>query len=280
MADLGFDGKVAIITGAGGGLGRQHALLLASRGAQVVINDLGGSVTGEGGSQGPAQTTAKEIEALGGVAVPDTNSVATPEGGEAIVQTALDAFGRVDIVINNAGILRDKTFHNMTPEFVDPVLDVHLRGAFWVTRPAWIKMREQGYGRILNTSSNSGILGNFGQANYGAAKMGLVGLTRVLAIEGRRYNIKANAIAPVAYTRMTEEILGAELGKKLDPKLVTPLVCWLASDEVDVSGEVYSAAGGVVARFFVGLTPGYYNADLTVEDVRDHWSEVRDEQGY
>src|SRR5207302_2389321 len=157
MADLGFDGKVAIITGAGGGLGRQHALLLASRGAQVVVNDLGGSVSGEGGSQGPAHETAKEIEALGGVAVADTHSVATTEGGEAIVQTAIDNFGRVDIVINNAGILRDKTFHNMTPELLNPVLDVHVRGAFHVTRPAWIKMREQSYGRVLNTASNAGI---------------------------------------------------------------------------------------------------------------------------
>ena len=206
MADLGFDGKVAIITGAGGGLGREHALLLASPAARRSWSTTSAaSVSGEGGDEGPAHTTAKEIEDLGGVAVADTNSVATPEGGEAIVQTALDAFGRVDIVINNAGILRDKTFHNMTPDLVDPVIDVHLKGAFYVTRPAWIKMREQGYGRIVNTSSNSGILGNFGQTNYGAAKMGLVGFTRVLAAEGAKYNIKANAIAPVARTRMTEE---------------------------------------------------------------------------
>ena len=156
MADLGYDGKVAIITGAGGGLGREHALLLASRGAQVVVNDLGGSVDGEGDDAGPAQTVAGEIEDAGGVAVANTDSVATPEGGEAIVQTAIDAFGRVDIVINNAGILRDKAFHNMTPDLVDPVLDVHLRGAFNVTRPAWVKMREQSYGRVVNTASTAG----------------------------------------------------------------------------------------------------------------------------
>src|SRR3954453_7828117 len=155
MADLGFDGKVAIITGAGGGLGREHALLLASRGALVVVNDLGGSVHGEGGSAGPAETVAKEIQNLGGEAVADTNSVATPEGGAAIVQTALDAYGTVDIVINNAGILRDKTFHNMTPKLLNPVIDVHLRGAFFVTQPAYVIMREKGYGRIVNTSSNS-----------------------------------------------------------------------------------------------------------------------------
>src|SRR5215472_1623512 len=186
MADLGFDGKVAIVTGAGGGLGRQHALLLASRGARVVVNDLGGSVSGEGANKGPAEAVAEEIRKAGGEAVSDGNSVATPRGGEAIVQTALDAFGRIDIVVNNAGILRDKTFHNMTPDMLEPVIDVHLKGAFYVTRPAWLKMREQRYGRVVNTSSNSGILGNFGQTNYGAAKMGLVGLTRVLAAEGAK----------------------------------------------------------------------------------------------
>jgi NAD(P)-dependent dehydrogenase (short-subunit alcohol dehydrogenase family) len=279
MAELGFDGKVAIITGAGGGLGREHALLLASRGAQVVINDLGGSVSGEGGDAGPAHTTAKEIEGLGGIAVADTNSVATPAGGEAIVQTALDTFGRVDIVINNAGILRDKAFHNMTPDLLDPVLDVHLRGAFFVTRPAWARMREQNYGRIVNTSSNSGILGNFGQSNYGAAKMGLVGLTRVLAAEGARHNIKVNAIAPVARTRMTEELLGA-MAERLDPALVSPIVAWLAHEDCPVTGEIYSAAGGRIARMFIGLTEGYYNPKLTVEDVRDQFDRIRDESGY
>jgi NAD(P)-dependent dehydrogenase (short-subunit alcohol dehydrogenase family) len=280
MADLGFDGKVAIITGAGGGLGRQHALLLASRGAQVVVNDLGGSVSGDGGSEGPAQTTAKEIESLGGVAVPDTHSVSTVEGGEAIVQTALDNFGRIDIVINNAGILRDKSFQNMTPDLLDPVLDVHLKGAFYVTRPAWVKMREQGYGRVLNTSSNAGILGNFGQTNYGSAKMGLVGFTHVLAQEGAKYNIKANAIAPVARTRMTEDILGAQFAERLDPALVSPIAAWLVHEDCPVTGEIYSAAGGRIARFFVGLTPGYFNPKLTLEDVRDNFDQIRNEDGY
>jgi NAD(P)-dependent dehydrogenase (short-subunit alcohol dehydrogenase family) len=280
MADLGYDGKVAIITGAGGGLGREHALLLASRGAQIVVNDLGGSVAGgDSGGLGPAETVVKEIEAAGGVAVADGNSVATPDGGEAIVQTALDAFGRVDIVINNAGILRDKTFHNMTPDLVDPVIDVHLRGAFWVTKPAWIKMREQGYGRIVNTASNSGILGNFGQANYGAAKMGLVGLTRVLAAEGAKYNIKVNALAPVARTRMTEDILGP-LADKLDPATVSPIVAWLVHEDCPVTGEIYSAAGGRIARFFIGLTEGYYSENLTVEEVRDNFDQIRNEDGY
>jgi len=279
MADLGFDGKVAIITGAGGGLGRSHALELARRGARVVVNDLGGSVTGEGGDKGPAQHVVEEIEALGGEAVADGNSVGTPEGGKAIVQTALDAFGTVDIVINNAGILRDKTFHNMTPELLEPVIQVHLLGAFYVTQPAWLVMREKGYGRVINTSSNSGILGNFGQANYGAAKMGLVGFTRVLANEGRKYNIKANAIAPVAKTRMTEELLGG-FGDKILPEEITPTVCYLAHEDCPVTGEVYSVAGGSVSRFFIGLTPGWYKNGHSVEDVRDNFDQIRDETGY
>ena len=280
MADLGYEGRVAIITGAGGGLGREHALLLASRGAQVVINDLGGSVSGDGaGSEGPAHTTAKEIEDLGGVAVADTNSVATVEGGEAIVKTALDAFGKVDIVINNAGILRDKTFQNMTSEFLDPVIDVHLKGAFYVTRPAWVNMRENGYGRIVNTASNAGILGNFGQTNYGAAKMGLVGLARVWAQEGAKYNIKANVIAPIAGTRMTQELLGP-LAERLDPKLVAPIVAWLVHEDCPVTGEIYSAAGGRIARMFIGLTEGFYDPELTLEGVRDNFDKIRSEDGY
>ena len=279
MSDLSFENRVAVITGAGGGLGREHALLLAARGAQIVVNDLGGAIDGTGGDLGPAAKVVNEIEAMGGVAVADGNSVATPAGGEAIIKTAIDNFGRVDIVINNAGILRDKTFHNMTPDLVDAVIDVHLKGAFNVTRPAWIHMREQKYGRVVNTASNSGILGNFGQANYGAAKMGLVGLTRVLAAEGAKNNIKVNALAPVAKTRMTEELLGS-MADRLDPKLVAPIVAWLVHEECPVTGEIYSAAGGRIARMFIGLTEGYYNANLTLEDVRDHFDQIRDETGY
>ena len=279
MTDIGYDGKVAIVTGAGGGLGRQHALLLASRGARVVVNDLGGSVSGEGSDLGPADKTAEEIRSAGGEAVSDGHSVSTPEGGAAIVQTAIDAYGRIDIVINNAGILRDKSFHNLTPELLEPVLDVHLKGAFYVTQPAWVRMRDQGYGRVINTTSQSGVLGNFGQANYGAAKMGLVGLTRVLAIEGAKHNIKVNAIAPIARTRMTEELMGAA-AEALDPDLVSPVVAWLASEDCSVTGEVYTVAAGRVGRFFVGMTKGYFNPKLTVEDVRDHLAEIRDETGY
>jgi NAD(P)-dependent dehydrogenase (short-subunit alcohol dehydrogenase family) len=279
MADLGYDGKVAIITGAGGGLGRSHALELARRGARIVVNDLGGSVSGDGSDKGAAQKVVEEIEALGGEAVANTDSVSTPEGGASVVQTAVDAFGTVDIVINNAGILRDKTFHNMTPELLTAVIDVHLLGAFYVTQPAWLIMREKGYGRVVNTSSNSGILGNFGQSNYGAAKMGLVGFTRVLANEGRKYNIKANAIAPVAKTRMTEELLGA-FGDKLEASEVTPTVAYLAHEDCPVTGEIYSVAGGSVSRFFIGLTPGYYKNGHSVEDVRDNFDLIRNEEGY
>ncbi len=279
MADLGFDGKVAIITGAGGGIGRHHALMLAGRGARLVVNDLGGSVHGDGSDLGPAETVVKEIIDAGGEAVADGNSVATPEGGEALVRTAMDTFGRVDIVVNNAGILRDKTFHNMTADLLDPVIDVHLKGAFNVTRPAWITMREQGYGRVVNTSSNSGILGNFGQSNYGAAKMGLVGFTHVLAAEGAKYNIKVNAIAPLARTRMTEEVLGKAVAR-LDPELVSPVVTYLAHEDVPVSGEIFSVGGGRVARFFIGMTEGYFNPKLSTEDVRDHFEQIRDQSGY
>jgi len=279
MADLGFDGKVAIITGAGGGLGRSHALELARRGALVVVNDLGGSVDGTGSGTSAAQAVVDEITAAGGDAVANYDSVATPEGGRAIVQTAVDAWGRVDIIINNAGILRDASFKNMDADKVSAVLDVHLRGAFNVTQPAWEMMRNQGYGRIVNTASGAGVFGNFGQTNYGAAKMGLVGLTRVLAVEGAKNNIKANAIAPVAKTRMTEDILGPA-ADKLMPEVVTPVVAYLAHEDCPVTGEVYSCGGGRVARIFIGVTRGITDPDLTVETVRDRFDEIRDEDGY
>lgn len=279
MAALGYDGKVAIITGAGGGLGRQHALLMAKRGALIVVNDLGGSVDGTGANASAAQKVVDEIKAAGGEAVADHNSVATPEGGEAIVQTAIDTFGRVDIVMNNAGILRDKAFHNMEPDLLNPVLDVHLKGAFYVTKPAFVRMREQGYGRIISTSSAAGVFGNFGQTNYGAAKMGLVGFTRVLGVEGAKFNIKANAIAPLAMTRMTENILGG-LKDKLDPGLVSPLVAFLAHEDCPVTGQLFSVGGGRVAQVFLGETNGYYNPNLTPEDVQGNWDVITDRSTY
>lgn len=280
MADLGFDGKVAIVTGGGGGLGREHALEFARRGARVVVNDLGGAVDGTGGSVSAAQAVVEEIEALGGEAVANGDSVATLAGGEAIVQSAIDAFGQIDIVVNNAGILRDKSFHNMTDEQITSVIDVHLKGALYVTLPAWKLFREQNSGVVINTSSNSGLLGNFGQANYGAAKMGLVGFTRVLAAEGAKRGIRANAIAPVALTRMTEDLLGS-MAEQLEPKRITPLVMYLAHESCPANGQVYSAAGGTIAKFFVGLTQGTSRGgEITAETVRDDWDEINNEDGY
>jgi NAD(P)-dependent dehydrogenase (short-subunit alcohol dehydrogenase family) len=198
IPEMSFDGRVCIITGAGGGLGRSHALELARRGGSILVNDLGGSVNGTGSSSSAAQRVVDEITSVGGHAVANHDSVATSEGGNAIVQAALDAFGRVDVLVNNAGILRDQAFHKMDPTAMDAVVDVHLKGALYVSQPAFRLMREQGYGRIVNTSSASGLFGNFGQANYGAAKAGLAGLTRVLALEGAGHGIKVNAIAPIA----------------------------------------------------------------------------------
>ena len=273
------EGRIAIVTGAGRGIGREHALSLAAQGAKVVVNDLGGNVDGSGGDLSPAQQVVEEIKAMGGEAVANGDSVSDYEGAARMIQTAIDTFGDLHIVVNNAGILRDKSFQNMEPDMVKAVLDVHLAGAFNVTQPAFKLMREQGYGRIVSTSSAAGIFGNFGQANYGAAKMGLVGFTRVLAVEGAKYNVKANAIAPLAYTRMTENLLG-NLGERLDPSFVSPIVAYLAHEECPVSGEVYSVGGGRVARVFIAESQGYFNPTLTLEDVRDNFDTIRSEVDY
>ena len=282
-----FKDRVAVITGAGGGLGRQHALLLAERGAAVVVNDLGGSVDGTGAGSSAADGVVAEITARGGAAVAEYSSVSTADGGSAIIRTALDEFGRIDIVVNNAGILRDKAFHNMEVDQITAVLDVHLRGAFFVTRAAWPHMREQGFGRVVMTSSASGVIGNFGQANYGAAKMGIVGLVNVLKLEGAKYNIKVNAIAPIAVTRMTEELLGAFgiTSEQFGPELVSPAVAYLASEACELSGEVWSVGGGSVSRFFTGLTDGYFKhplqeGEITVEDVAAHLDQIRSTDDY
>ena len=279
MSTLRFEGKVAVITGAGGGLGRCHALELARRGARVVVNDIGAAADGGRETQTAAESVVAEITALGGTAVANADSVATRAGGAAIVQAALDSFGRVDIVINNAGIVRDAAFKNMTPEIVDPVIDVNLKGAFNVLQAAWPHLREQGYGRVVNTSSGSGIFGNFGQANYGAAKMGLVGLTHVLTIEGAKNGIAVNAIAPIARTQMTEAALG-KTGDTYDPELVTPVVVYLAHETCDRSGHIYSVGGGRVSRVFIGLTPGITDRKLTAESIAESIDQVDATEGF
>ena len=282
MSDIRFDGRVAVITGAGGGLGKTYALELAKRGAAVVVNDLGGKTDGTGGGQSMADATVKEIIEAGGKAVANYDSVATPEGGKAITQTALDNFGKVDIVINNAGILRDKSFLKLEPKDLDAVLDVHLKGAFYVTQPAFAIMKEQGYGRIVMASSGAGIFGNFGQTNYGAAKMGLVGLMNVLAVEGAKYNIKVNAIAPVAKTRLLGDLLGP-MGDAITPEFVTPLVTYLVSERCELTHEIFDVGGGRYARIFVGMAKGWTapkGGVPSAEDIYDHIDVIRDQKGY
>ena len=281
---IDFQDRVAVVTGAGGGLGREHALLLAGRGAAVVVNDLGGDVRGAGGGGSMADSVVDEIRAAGGTAIADSSSVADPSSGEGLLQAAIDEFGRLDILINNAGILRDRSFANLEWEDLHAVLDVHLRGAFYVTRPIFSWMKEQGYGRIVMTASASGILGNFGQSNYGAAKMGLVGLMNVLKLEGAKYDIKVNSIAPIARTRMTEDVFG-DFMAGFDPATVSPAVAYLASEECALSGEIWSVGGGQVSRFFIGLADGYFkhperDGPLSVEDVADNLDEIRFEDGY
>ena len=260
---LTFDGRVAIVTGAGRGLGRVHALAFASRGAKVVINDIGPS---DDGRTTAAEAVAAEINDAGGDAVVSSDSVTTPEGGEAIVATALDAFGRVDVLVNNAGILRDKAFHNLEPDDVRAVIDVHLLGAFWVTQPAFRHMREQGYGRVVMTTSAAGLFGNFGQTNYAAAKAGLIGLARSLAHEGRKKGVLVNVFAPIARTRMTDELLGPAR-ELLAPELASPAAIWLASEACSLTGQIISSFGGRFATAFVGVSEGVVLDEPTPEAV-------------
>lgn len=282
MQAIRFDDHVAVVTGAGQGLGKAYAVELARRGAKVVVNDVGAETDGSSGSSGAAEATAQEIIAAGGQAVPSTASVATAKGGEEIIGTALDAFGRVDILINNAGILRDKSFLKMSAEDFDVLLDVHLRGAFFVTQPAFNVMKDRGYGRILFTASGAGLWGNFGQANYAAAKMGVTGLSGVLAIEGARFGISANVIAPIARTRLTDALMPPEMGPHA-PEQVAALALYLVSEQCNVSHEVFTAGAGWFSRVFVGATRGWTaggDAIPTIEDVADHVEDIRDDTGY
>ena len=283
MAEVRFDGRVAIITGAGGGLGRCHALLLASRGAKVVVNDLGGTVDGTGaGSSEMANKVVAEIKAAGGEAVADAHGVDTLAGGQAIVKTALDAFGKVDILINNAGILRDKSFMKMEEEDWDKVAAVHLKGAYNVTKAAFPVMRENNYGRIIMTTSNTGLYGNFGQTNYSTAKMALVGFMNTLKLEGARYNILCNTIAPIAGTRMTATIMPPDMVEKLKPDYVSPLVVYLCSEECTDSGIVFAAGAGYFSRAVVVEGPGIVldaKKGISIEDIRDRLADIKKLEG-
>ena len=282
MSDIRFDGRVALITGAGGGLGRTYAIEIAKRGGKVVVNDLGGKTDGTGGGHSMADTVVKEITEAGGEAIANYDSVSTPEGGEAMVKATIERFGKVDIVINNAGILRDKTFAKLAPEDLEIVLDVHLKGAFFVTQPAFRNMKENGYGRILFTASGAGVFGNFGQTNYGAAKMGLVGLSNVLAQEGLKSNIKCNVITPIARTRLTEQLLGP-MADKLSPDCVTPLSIYLVSEASNLTHEIFDVGGGRYARVFIGMTPGWAKGPgvaATVEEIAANIDTIRNPEGY
>jgi NAD(P)-dependent dehydrogenase (short-subunit alcohol dehydrogenase family) len=243
-----FDNRVAIVTGAGAGLGREHALLLASRGAKVVVNDPGGAVDGRGSESAVADRVVAEIKAAGGEAVASYASVADWSSAQSIVRTAIDRWGRLDILVNNAGILRDKSFHKMEPEDFEFVVQVHLMGTVYCTMAAWPTMREQKYGRVVVTTSGSGTVGNFGQANYGAAKMAVNGLISCLRFEGAKYNILCNAISPSARTRMTEGLIPEQVAAFMRPELVSPAVAWLASEQCNISGEIIGANAGYYKR--------------------------------
>jgi NAD(P)-dependent dehydrogenase (short-subunit alcohol dehydrogenase family) len=278
MSRINFTGRVAIVTGAGGGLGRNHAIELAKRGARVVVNDLGGSRDGMGSSPSAADHVVEEIKALGGEAVPNYDNVTTPEGGENIVQTAIDAFGKVDTLINNAGILLDSTFAKMDEKKWEAVIAVHLRGTFCVTKPAFIHMMHQGYGRIVMTTSGSGLFGNFGQTNYASAKMGVVGFANVLKLEGAKYNIKTNVIAPIAGTRLTEDVVPPEIFKRMKVDFVTPAVLYMCDEQCQDSGVIINAGLGYFSRSAIMTGEGVILSDgnkiPTPEEVMENWSRI------
>jgi NAD(P)-dependent dehydrogenase (short-subunit alcohol dehydrogenase family) len=274
-----FDDRVAIVTGAGAGLGRSHAMLLASRGAKVVVNDPGGAVDGRGGQHAVADTVVAEIKAAGGQAVANYDSVADAKSAQNIVDTAVNTWGRLDILVNNAGVLRDKAFNNMSLEDFEFAVQVHFYGTVYCTKAAWPVMRKQQYGRIVVTTSGSGTVGNFGQSNYGAAKMAVNGLINVLRHEGAKYNIRLNAISPSAYTRMTESLLPPDMAPWMKPELVSPMVAWLCSEECDQNGEIMAATAGGYARVQYFVTEGkqFDPAEpVTIEMIRDSLDQIRD----
>ncbi|WP_068182818.1 SDR family NAD(P)-dependent oxidoreductase [Mycobacterium sp. UM_CSW] len=274
MTDLRFDGRVAVVTGGGRGLGRSYAVLLASRGAKVVVNDPGGGLSGDGTDTGPADNVVREIVAAGGQAVASTDSVATAEGGKAIIDAAVERYGRLDILIHNAGNVRRGSLKEMSYEDFDAVLDVHLRGAFNVVRPAFPVMCEAGYGRIVLTSSIGGLYGNHGVANYAAAKAGVLGLSNVAALEGAAEGVRCNVIVPAAVTRMADGI-DTSAYPPMGPELVAPVVAWLAHETCSVTGEMFIALAGRVARAVIAESPGVHRPAWTVEDVGAHLDAIR-----
>jgi NAD(P)-dependent dehydrogenase (short-subunit alcohol dehydrogenase family) len=290
VSKVNFDGRVAVVTGAGNGLGREYALALAARGALVVVNDLGGSGSGHGASGSVADAVAAEITACGGQAVANHDSVATRAGGKAIIETAMDTYRRVDIVINNAGFLRNNAFEELTDEELDPIIDVHLKGAFYVSQPAFRIMKNQRYGRLLFTSSASGAFGSPLQSNYGAAKAGLIGLTHCLALEGEEEGVLANALLPMtATTRLAQEMSeewfrkvsmppdAGLIGSRGSPPFVAPLALYLVSECCKATGHLFSALAGRYARAFIGVGEGWttpVEAPPSVEDIEKHFSEI------
>jgi NAD(P)-dependent dehydrogenase (short-subunit alcohol dehydrogenase family) len=275
MAELRFDDRVAVVTGAGRGLGRAYALLLASRGAKVVVNDPGGGVAGDGLDRGPADDVVQQIRTAGGEAVACTESVATAAGGKAIVDAALDHYGRVDILIHNAGNVRRGSLKDMSYEDFDAVVDVHLRGAFHVVRPAFPPMCRAGYGRVVLTSSIGGLYGNSGVANYALAKAGIIGLSNVVALEGVAEGVKCNVIVPAAVTRMADG-LDISAYPPMGPELVAPVVGWLAHESCTITGEMLVALAGRVARAVVAESPGMYRPSWSIEQVAEHMDAIRD----
>jgi len=274
MSELRFDHRVAIITGAGRGLGRAYARLLAARGAKVIVNDPGASMEGDGTDSGPAAAVVQEIREAGGDAFACTASVATPEGGQAIVEAALERYGRIDILVHNAGIVRRAPLREMTYEDFETVLDVHLRGGFHVVRPAFPRMCDAGYGRIVLTSSINGLYGNRLVANYCVAKAGLIGLSHVAALEGVDYGVKCNVIIPGALTRMAKG-LDTSAYPPMDPELVAPAVGWLAHESCSITGEMLIAIAGRIARAFAAETPGVYKQKWNLEDVAEQIGAIR-----
>lgn len=277
MEQIRFDGKVALITGAGGGLGKAYAQLLAARGARVVVNDLGGSFDGRGSDSTPAQQVVDEIKASGGEATANYDSVADYESAQKIIKSALDHYGRLDILINNAGILRDKSLIKMEEDDYRKVMSVHLDGSFYCTKAAFPIMKEQAYGRIISTASAAGLYGNFGQTNYGAAKMGIAGLMNCVAQEGARYNIKANTIVPIAGTRLTFTVMPEDVISKVKPEFVAPIVAWLSSEACEESGKMFSAGGGYFARAAIVEGEGITfdaSKDITVEMIEENLGRI------